>query len=183
MRKSGFLPRRSAGHLNIARPLSLLILSIIIVVRKTYAQKYEMSSVHAVCTPINWLKDSQKYDYFFPACLLDTLCINHTPRSPVTKAIKTHVCSATNPTASPKKPTMAPTTLSAMASNALTAFSASLLSASANLYNHFFKAPLFLGGGPPPPPPPPKSPMAESTTVAIPVKMVVSAEIISTICS
>ena len=25
-------------------------------------QKYQMSSVHASCTPINWPKDSQKYD-------------------------------------------------------------------------------------------------------------------------
>ena len=27
-------------------------------------QKYQMSSVHATCTPINWPKDSQKYDTF-----------------------------------------------------------------------------------------------------------------------
>ena len=25
-------------------------------------QKYQMSSVHAACTPINWPKDSQRYD-------------------------------------------------------------------------------------------------------------------------
>ena len=27
-------------------------------------QKYQMSSVHAACTPINWPKDSQKYDIY-----------------------------------------------------------------------------------------------------------------------
>ena len=31
--------------------------------RENYAQKYQMSSVHAACTPINWPKYSQKYDY------------------------------------------------------------------------------------------------------------------------
>ena len=27
-------------------------------------QKYQMSSVHAACTPMNWPKDSQKYDIY-----------------------------------------------------------------------------------------------------------------------
>ena len=27
-------------------------------------QKYQMSSEHATCTPINWPRDSQKYDNF-----------------------------------------------------------------------------------------------------------------------
>ena len=73
-----------------------------------------MSSVHAACTPINWPKDLQKYDYFFPVCFLDTLCINSTPISPATKTVKAHVCSATNPTVLPKKLRMAPTTLPMM---------------------------------------------------------------------
>ena len=37
-----------------------------------------------------------------------TLCINQTPISPAKKTITAHVCSATNPTALPKKPKMAP---------------------------------------------------------------------------
>ena len=118
-----------------------------------------MSGAPVVGTPV----DSQKNDSFFPACFIDTLCINHTLISPATKTIKAHVCSTTNPMAFPKKPRMAPTTLPTIARNASTAFTASLLSASANLSNHFFKAPLSFVGGPPPPPPPSKSPMAEST--------------------
>ena len=31
---------------------------------KNYAQKYQMSSVLAAATPINWPKDSQKYDIY-----------------------------------------------------------------------------------------------------------------------
>ena len=29
-------------------------------------QKYQMSSAHAACTPINWPKDLQKYDIYTP---------------------------------------------------------------------------------------------------------------------
>ena len=68
-----------------------------------------------------------------------TFCINHKPISPATKIIKAHVYSATNPTVFPRKQKMAPTTLPTIAGNASTAFPASLLSASANLSNHFFQ--------------------------------------------
>ena len=70
-----------------------------------------------------------------------TLCITHTPMSPATETIKAHVCSATNPTAFPRKLKIAPTTLPTIADNASTAFPASLLSASASLSNHFLKIP------------------------------------------
>ena len=64
----------------------------------------------------------------------------------------------------PKKLRMASTTLPTMAGNASTAFPASLLSASANLSNHFFKSPSFFDGEPPPPPsPPPKTPEQEQS--------------------
>ena len=72
--------------------------------------------------------------------------------SPTTKTIKAHVCSATNPTASPRKFKMARITLPTMEGNASTAFPASLLSVSASLSNHFFKAPLSFGREPPAPP-------------------------------
>ena len=32
--------------------------------RENYAQKYQLSSVNAACTPINWPKDSRKDDYY-----------------------------------------------------------------------------------------------------------------------
>ena len=32
--------------------------------KENFAQKYQMSSVHAVCTPVDWPKDSQKYDIY-----------------------------------------------------------------------------------------------------------------------
>ena len=57
------------------------------------------------------------------------------------KAIRAHVCSATNPTAFPGKLKIAPTTLPTIAGNASTAFLASLLSAFARLSNQFFKTP------------------------------------------
>ena len=85
------------------------------------------------------MRTTKKNGYFFPACFLDTLCINHAPISPATKTVKAHACSAMNPTALPRKPRMAPATLPTMAGNASTAFPASLLSASANLSNHFLK--------------------------------------------
>ena len=66
--------------------------------------------------------------------------------SPATKTIKAHVCSATNPTAFPRKLKIAPTTLPTMAGNVSTAFTASLLSAFANLSHHFFKVPLSFDG-------------------------------------
>ena len=78
---------------------------------------------------------------------------------------------------------MAPTTLPTMAGYASAAFPASLLSASANLSDHFFKVPLSFGGEPPVPPPPPKSPMTESTIIAMPAKKAESVEIMVIICS
>ena len=69
-----------------------------------------------------------------------------------------HVCSGTNPTAFPRKLKIEPTTLPAIAGNASTAFPASLLSASANVSDHFFKVALSFGREPLVPPPPPKPP-------------------------
>ena len=62
---------------------------------------------------------------------------------------------------------MAATTLLTIAGNASTPFPASLLSASANLSNHFFKTPLFFGGEPPAPLSPLKTPVIERTIVAL----------------
>ena len=80
-----------------------------------------------------------------------TFCISHQPMSPTAKTIKAHVCSATNLTAFPRKLKMTPTRLPTIAGNASAAFPASLLSASANLSNHFFKVPLSFDGEPPAP--------------------------------
>ena len=101
--------------------------------------------------------------------------------SPTTKTIRADVYSATDPTALPNKLKMTPTTLPAMAGNTSTGFPASLLSASANLYNYFFKT-LYFGGEPPVPLPLPKSRMIESTVVAIPAKKVESPKRIVIIC-
>ena len=77
--------------------------------------------------------------------------------SPTTKTTKAYVRSVTNPMAFPRKRKMAPTTLPTMAGNALLAFPASLLSASASLSNHFFQGPLSFDEEPPASPPsPPK---------------------------
>ena len=83
----------------------------------------------------------------------------------------------------PRKLKITPTTLPTIACNASTAFPASLLSASANLSNHFFKVPSSFGGEATVPPLPPKSPITESTIVAITTKNAESVEIIVTICS
>ena len=59
-------------------------------------------------------------------------------------------------TALPRKLKMAPTTLPTIAGNASAAFPASLLRASASLFNLFFKPPSSFGGEVEPPHPPPK---------------------------
>ena len=86
-----------------------------------------------------------------------TFCINHSPISSSTKTVRAHACSATNPTAFPRKLKIAPTALPTIAVNASTAFPASLLSASANLSNHFFKTPSYFGIESPVPLPPTKT--------------------------
>ena len=74
-----------------------------------------------------------------------------------------------------KKLKMTLTTLPTIAGNATTAFPASLLSASANLFNHLFKTPSSFGGEPPPPPPARTSIMA-SAIVEIVLERAVSVE-------
>ena len=76
----------------------------------------------------------------------------------------------------PRKLKIAPTTLPTIAGNASTTFPASLLSASANLSNHFFKAPSSFGREPPVPPPPPKTPVIARTIVEIDIERAVSVE-------
>ena len=132
---------------------------------------------------MRWILRTTKNDYFFSACCLDTLCISHTPISLAAKTVKAHVCSVINPTALPRKLKIAPTTLPTIAGNTLTVFPASLLSASANLFNHFFKTPSSFGGEPPAPPPPPKTPVIASAMVEIVIKRAVSIEKIVTPCS
>ena len=90
--------------------------------------------------------------------------------SHVTITIRAHICSAKNPTAFPRKLKIAPITLPTIAGNASTAFPASLLSASANLYNYFFKAPSSCGGEAEPLPSPP-TPVMARTIVEIVIEM------------
>ena len=107
-----------------------------------------------------------------------TTCINHTPISPTTKTVKAHVCSATSPTAFPRKLEIAPTTLLTIAGNASTAFPANLLSASANLSNH----PSSFDGQHPLLPSPKTSSMARAT-VAMVIERAVNIEAMVTPCS
>ena len=116
--------------------------------------------------------------------LLSTLCISHTTVSPATKTIKVRGCSATNPMAFPRKRNIAPTTLPMMAGNASVAFPVSLLSASASLFNHFFKTPSSFHGKPPVPPlPPPKTPVMTRTIVEMVIERAVSIENMVIPCS
>ena len=102
---------------------------------------------------------------------------------PPTKTIRVHVCSATYPTAFPRGLKITPTVLPKMGGDASTAFPASLLSASANLFNHFFKTPSFFGGKPPVPPPPPKTTVIAMTIVEIVIERVVNFENMVMPCS
>ena len=83
-------------------------------------------------------------------CLFSTFCINHTIKSPATKTIKSLVYSATNPTTLLRKLKIAPTILPAITGNGSIIFPASLLRASASLFNHSFG-----GAGPEVAEPPP----------------------------
>ena len=102
--------------------------------------------------------------------------------NPTTKTIKTHVCSATNPTAFPRKLKIAQTTLPMMAGNASTVFPASFLSASASLSNHFFRVPLSFHGRPPTPLPPKTLVMAR-VIVEMVIETAVSIENVVIPCS
>ena len=97
--------------------------------------------------------------------------------------MKAHVCSATSPTALPKKLKMAPTTLLTIAGNAPTVFPASLLSAFANLSNHFFKIPSSFGGEPPAPPYPQKTPVIARTIAEIVIERAVRIQNLVIPCS
>ena len=97
--------------------------------------------------------------------------------------MKAHVCSATNPTALPKKLKMATTTLPKTAGNAATPFPAILLSVFANLSNDFFKIPSSFGGKPPAPPPPPKTPVIARSIVEIVIQIAVRTENMVIPCS
>ena len=133
---------------------------------------------------MRWISRTTKKDYFFPACFLNNLCINHTPIGPATKAIIFHVCSATNPPALSKKLRMVTTTLPTATRNASAAFLASLLSASANLSNHFFETLSFFAGEPPPSHSPPlKTSVKARTIVEIASERAVTIEIIVMRCS
>ena len=111
-----------------------------------------------------------------------TFCINHTPKIPAIKTIRAHVCSATNPTALPKKLRwhqqhflrwqVMPQRPSPRV------FWVHLLT-----YLTIFSRPLSFGGEPPVPSPPSKSPMIESTVAAIPAQRVESPKNIVIICS
>ena len=116
--------------------------------------------------------------------ILFNLCINHQQMSPTTKTIKAHVCSATNPTAFPRKLKIALTKLPMMAGNVSAAFPASLLSVPANLSNHFFKVPLSFDGEPPSSQlPPPKTPVMARAIVEIVMDRAVSIVAIVIPCS
>ena len=103
--------------------------------------------------------------------------------SPTTKTIKAKVCSATNPTAFPRKLKMAPKTLPTIAGNASAAFPAIFLRATASPSNHFFKVPLYFYGGPPAPPlPPPKAHVMARTIVEMVIERAVSIENMVILC-
>ena len=84
--------------------------------------------------------------------------------------------SATNPKAFPRKLKITQITLPTIAGNALTPYSASLLSASANLSNIFFKIPLPFDGELPAPPPTPRTSVIARTIVEIVIEKAVSIE-------
>ena len=74
----------------------------------------------------------------------------------------------------PRKLKIPPIILPAVAGNASTAFPVSLLSVSANLFNHFFKVPSSFGGEPTVPPPHPKTLVTARTIVEIVIERAVN---------
>ena len=103
--------------------------------------------------------------------------------SPTTKTIKAHVCSATNPTAFPRKLKIAPTTLPTMVGNVSAVFPASLLRASNSLSNHFFKILLSFDAEPPAPRRLPKTLVMPRIIVEIVMDRAVSIENMVMPCS
>lgn len=131
-------------------------------------------------TPEGYKKECQLYEYFF------TLCINHTPISATAQNSKLiyvqvkiqQLCQETS-----KKLKILPAKPPTVSSNTSTAFPASLLGASASLFNHFQKVPpCFLQDDPEsgglPPRPPLNTPVTASTTVEMFVEKTVSVDTI-----
>ena len=102
---------------------------------------------------------------------------------PTTKTTKAHVCSATNPTAFPRKLKIAPTTLPTMVGNVSAVFPASLLRASSSLSNHFFKVLLSFDAEPPAPRRHPKTLVMPRIIVEIVMDRAVSIENMVMPCS
>ena len=114
---------------------------------------------------------------------LCTFCINHQAMSPATKTMIAHVFSATNPTALPRKLSMAPTILPTMTVNASIVFPSNIIRASASLSNHFFRVPLPDEEPLVPPLPPPKTPSMARAIVALVMDKAVSIENMVIPCS
>ena len=62
---------------------------------ENYAQKYQMSSVHTACTPINWPADSQKYDIYINEGGMSELVFGI--QQPKANAFRKHRCSTMFP--------------------------------------------------------------------------------------
>ena len=62
---------------------------------ENYAQKYQMTSVHGSCTPVNWPKDSQKYDIYINEEGMYELLFSS--QQPLAKKLRKHCCNVMFP--------------------------------------------------------------------------------------
>ena len=63
--------------------------------RENYAHKYQMTSVHAACTPVSWPKDSQKHDiYISEEGMYELVFSSH---QPLAKKFRKHCCNVMFP--------------------------------------------------------------------------------------
>ena len=58
--------------------------------RENYARKYQMTSVHGSYTPVNWPKDSQKYDLYLNEEEMYELLFSS--QQPLAKKLRKHCC-------------------------------------------------------------------------------------------
>ena len=62
---------------------------------KTLLKKYQLSSVHAAVTPVNWPKDSQKYDLYINESGMYELMFSS--QQPLAKEFRKYCCNVMFP--------------------------------------------------------------------------------------
>ena len=93
MTNLGHVPGKCVRHLNITKKAANIVKNHCS--KENYTQMYQMSSVPAVVTPVDWSKDSQKYDiYVNKEGMYETVFSSQQPKA---KDFRKHCCNVLFP--------------------------------------------------------------------------------------